>query len=197
MLSSTRSNHNSEKYQDTHKSPANMPPTNTSVPRALGLYWLSLLLAFYLLKLPASQPLVAQFCQLLTHISGSLIQVFDAAASFEGNRLYYQQKSFAVEVSNVCSALEYIVASIALVVAFPHKIHHKMRLLLQLIVLIQSVNILRIISLLYAEVYLSNNHFDFVHTHLWPYILVCITAIFGLLQVNQQPISNAHQSLSS
>lgn len=132
------------------------------------------------LELNVLKPAIEMFCNGLAMISYFIIQLFDNNVVFDApNILRYKTNNFAIAVTNECSGLSAIILLGVAILVFPASRQAKISGMVAGFVLIQIINIIRLISLVYAGAFLPD-YFDMIHTQAWTVILYFITLLlFG------------------
>jgi exosortase/archaeosortase family protein len=137
----------------------------------LWRYALVVLVGLSALELEIIKLLIEKFCEGLALISGYSIQLIDNNIILESpNILRHKINGFAIAVSNECSGLSAVVLLSAAILVFPASRQSKLMGIFAGFILIQIVNIFRLISLVYAGGFLPD-HFDTIHYHLFPFLL--------------------------
>jgi exosortase/archaeosortase family protein len=146
----------------------------------LWRYALVVLVGLTALELEIIKPLIEKFCEGLALISGHAIQLIDNNIILESpNILRHKSSSFAIAVSSECSGLSAIVLLGATILVFPTSRQNKLIGIFAGFILIEIVNIFRLISLVYAGGLLPD-YFDTIHHHVFPLLLHFIALfLFG------------------
>lgn len=143
----------------------------------LGRYILMIFVGLIVLEISFLKPLIEKFCEGLAIISYIVIQLFDSNIVFDApNILRHQTNGFAIAVTNECSGLSAIILLSAAILVFPASRQFKLIGIFAGFLLIQIINIIRLISLVYAGAFLPN-YFDMIHTQLWTVVLYFITLL--------------------
>ncbi len=126
------------------------------------------------------KPIIEKFCEGLALISYFIVQLFDNNVIFDApNILRHKTNGFAIAVSNECSGLSAIMLLSMAILVFPASRQAKLIGIFAGFVLIQIINIIRLISLVYAGAFLPD-YFDMIHTQAWTIVLYFITLLlFG------------------
>lgn len=140
---------------------------------------------FFVIKLPQLQPAITGFCQLIAELIALLCNTVDGLVAVQGNVLKREGGLAGVQVSKVCSGLEYLITLCALVAASTLPWRQRLILLLWGALFAQLVNLIRITSLLYTASFTRHETFEFVHIHLWPFLF--ITALLGFMAIYIAP----------
>ena len=120
------------------------------------------------------------YLELLARISGAILAFFGSDALVTGTRV--TSKLFSVEVSQGCDAIQVCSLLAAAVIAFPVDFKSRLRGLILGILLLQALNLLRIISLFLIGAYYSEM-FRSAHEVVWPGILITATIAAWILWV--------------
>ncbi len=141
------------------------------------------LLAFGMLLTPPMQSLDAQFSRTLVQVSHWLILTCGGHASRDATILR-APGGFGVEMRDGCNAINVTILLWSAVLAFPASWRMKAFGLVAGSAVIQTLNIVRFISLFYVGQY-SIMWFDFAHTYLWESMLMLDTMVVFWLWVNR------------
>lgn len=165
-----------------------MPPRPSGNPvdvgqrrgRFLVVFGACSLLGYAVLTTPWVQPAVIHFDRLLVHASGTLIHLCGGHADTSGTVLRDPSTGLAIEMKDGCNGVNVTVLLCAALLAFPASWTQKAKGLLLGCGAIQSVNLLRFISLFYLLQY-NQAWFDFAHEYLWEsLIMLDALAIFWM-----------------
>jgi exosortase/archaeosortase family protein len=146
----------------------------------LWRYALVVLVGLTVLELGIIKPLIEKFCEGLAFISWNIIQLFDNNIILETpNILRHKTSSFAIAVSNECSGLSAVVLLSAAILVFKTSRQNKLIGIFAGFLILEIINILRLISLVYAGGLLPD-YFDTIHHHVFPLLLHFIALfLFG------------------
>ncbi len=146
----------------------------------LWRYTLVVLVGLTALELGFIKPLIEKFCEGLALISYFVVQFFDSNIILESpNILRHKTSSFAIAVTNECSGLSAVVLLGAAILVFQTSRQNKLIGIFAGFILIEIINILRLISLVYAGELLPE-YFDTIHHHLFPVFLnFLVLLLFG------------------
>lgn len=146
----------------------------------LWRYALVVLVGLTVLELEIAKPLIEKFCEGLAFIGGHLMQLFDSNIALESpNILRHKSSNFAIAVSNECSGLSAVVLLSAAMLVFSSTQQNKLIGIFVGFLILQTVNIFRLISLIYVGGILPN-WFDTIHHDVWPLLLHFIALLlFG------------------
>ncbi len=150
--------------------------------RFFTLFLLLSLLFFWVLSLDSVQPAVDGFSLFLARASFLLVHGFDSHISLSAAVLRHGSDGFALEVTQACNALSLSALWVAAVLVAPLTGRGKGLGITLGLLLLQSFNLLRIISLLYLGAWLERPQFDLIHEQFLPLLLHLLAIIaFGLL----------------
>lgn len=146
----------------------------------LWRYILVVLIGLSVLEWEGIAPLIDKFCEGLAFISGHFIQLFDSNIALEmPNILRHKSTHFAIAVSNECSGLVVVWLLSATMLVFPSSRQNKLIGIFLGFLSLQIINIIRLISLVYAGGLLPD-WFDMIHLQFFPTLLHFIALLlFG------------------
>lgn len=154
--------------------------------RFFTFYLLLAISGLWLLKRDSLQPMIEQFCLGLAIVSGFIINLVDDSIQRTVAVLRDQETDFAIEVTVDCSALSISWLFVAGVLAYPLlNTRQKIVGILTGLLIIQSMNILRLISLVYFGSWFSFEVFDLIHAHFWPlllHLIALVSLVWALFQ---------------
>lgn len=154
------------------------------------LIFLLILGSLFALELtPTGQALVHPWAALLAGFSTSLITLFDPKVITYGNVIQSQSNGFGVAIEAGCNAVEACIVLAAAILAFPSPWRHKLFGIVIGMVVVQIVNILRIISLFYLGQW-RMDAFEFAHLYLWQRLIMLDVLVVWLIWVRAMPIQN-------
>jgi len=138
---------------------------------------------------PLGQALVLPWAASLAGLSASLIALFDPKVITYGNIIQSQTNGFGVAIEAGCNAVEACIVLAAAILAFPSPWRHKMLGLVIGMVVVQVVNILRIISLFYLGQW-RMDAFEFAHLYLWQGLIMLDVLVVWLIWIRAMPIES-------
>jgi len=146
----------------------------------LWRYVLMIFVGLTALEISFLKPLIEKFCEGLTFMSWHIIQLFDNNIMLEmPNILRHKNSSFAIAVSNECSGLSAVILLSAAILVFQTSRQNKLIGIFAGFVILEMINILRLISLVYAGGLLPD-YFDTIHHHVFPLLLhFVVLLLFG------------------
>jgi len=136
---------------------------------------------------PVDDYIVEPFTSGLTKLSSLLIQLAGGAASASGEQLSLPGHC-SVRVANGCNAVEASVTLAAAILAFPAPLTRRLAGLVVAVGMLQAINLLRIISLLYLSCW-SARWFEFFHLYLWDAVIMldCVLIFIGFCRWQRSP----------
>jgi exosortase H (IPTLxxWG-CTERM-specific) len=143
------------------------------------------LAAYTLVYLPPIRThVIGPFTIAITHLSGELIRLFGGQVSIVGNVLTIP--GFSVEVLDLCNGVEATLVLWSALLAFPSPWGYKFKGLLIGTLTVHSLNIVRIISLLYLGTY-NQALFHWVHSYLWDALIMLDILIVFIVWLRMMP----------
>jgi exosortase/archaeosortase family protein len=145
-----------------------------------------------ILKLEELTPFSDQFSLILATITGYIMQLFDSQIMLDKAILRHSVSNFAIEVTEACTAFSVSWLYLSSILAYPwFNFAKKALLMVSGLLLIQVINVLRLISLLYFGHWFEFELFDIFHSYFWPILLnVLILMFFAWILLSQtQPVS--------
>ena len=144
--------------------------------RFVLIFGLSLLLGFGLLFTPPVQKADERFSRALVRISHALIVGFGGHALAQGTHLRSLAGGFAIEMKDGCNGVNVTILLCSAVLAFPASWKMKAVGFLAGGLIIQTLNVVRFISLYYIGQY-SLFWFDLAHGYFWESLLMLDTMV--------------------
>jgi exosortase H (IPTLxxWG-CTERM-specific) len=137
---------------------------------------------------PVRQAFVLPFTGLLAQASAWLVTLFDAKVHAEGIILRSLENGFAVSIEPGCNGIEASIVLIAAILAFPAPWKHKLMGLLAGLAAIQTLNLVRIISLFYLGQW-NMDVFEWAHLYLWQALIMLDALVVFIVWVRFIPAS--------
>lgn len=164
-----------------------LDPDRTAMLRFALMFPLLIVLLFaaYLLQ-PVEQYIVNPFTSVLATISSWLIDLFDDDAIAMGKVIQSASTGFAVSIERGCNGLEAVIILFAALFAFPAPLKHRLIGFAIGFVAIQSLNLVRIISLFYIGQW-SQVWFDWFHHYLWQALIILDALVVWLIWLRYLP----------
>lgn len=143
--------------------------------RYLSLFFGLLLALSLVLNLePVQDNALKPWNQVLASASFSILHAFDDEVRISGNVLSNPKSGFAVAVENDCNGLEVTVLLLCAVLTFPSTWKAKAQGLLLGALVIQGLNLFRILTLFYLGQW-NEDVFSWTHKYLWPVLIIVAT----------------------
>ncbi len=140
--------------------------------RFLSLFLLLLLGGLYLQTVPEFKEFVSgQWGRSLAMLTHWLLSLFTDQVSHSGSILSFRDGAFSVSVDAECSGIDPLIIFWAAILAFPAAWGAKLKGILLGIAVIQGLNLVRIMSLLYLGRW-NEAVFVWVHHNLWQGLLI-------------------------
>jgi exosortase H (IPTLxxWG-CTERM-specific) len=139
--------------------------------RFLALFAICFLCGFGALMTPPAQPATIRFSAALVTASGALIHLFGGRAQVEGTVLRDPSSGLAIEMKDGCNGVSVTVLLCSALLAFPASWIERVKGMLLGVGAIQSINLLRFVSLFYLRQY-DQAWFDFTHQYLWESLIM-------------------------
>ena len=126
------------------------------------------------------------FTGVLADVSAFLIKAFDSDVVSFGPVIQSISTGFGVEIAPGCDGIEAVIILISAIVAFPSPWKHKLAGIGIGFVAIQSLNLVRIISLFYLGQW-NKVWFDWFHLYLWQALIVLDALAVWLIWLRYLP----------
>ncbi len=152
--------------------------------RRFVLIFLGALLLLFGLELlhPVQQHMVLPWTAFLARACVTLVGLFDPSATAQGKVLWNASTGFGVSIEPGCNGVEAFIVLVAGLLAFPSSWGAKLAGLGGGFVAIQSLNVVRVISLFYIGQW-NKSVFDFAHEYLWQGLIMLDVLAVWLLWV--------------
>lgn len=126
------------------------------------------------------------FTGVLADVSAFLIKAFDKDVVSHGVVIQSVSNGFGVEIAPGCDGIEAVIILVSAIVAFPSPWKHKLVGMLIGFFAIQSLNLVRIISLFYLGQW-NQLWFDWFHLYLWQALIVLDALAVWLIWLRYLP----------
>ena len=126
------------------------------------------------------------FTSVLAEVSAFLIKLFDNDVVSEGVVIQSLSTGFGVQIAPGCDGIEAVIILVSAIVAFPSPWKHKIVGIVIGFFAIQSLNLVRIISLFYLGQW-SQVWFDWFHLYLWQALIVLDALAVWLIWLRYLP----------
>lgn len=135
--------------------------------------FITLLVLLFSLRISSfgSEYVTVPFTYLLAQVSAFLVKLWDKGVTSSGVEIWNSAQDFGVAIAPGCDGIEAVIMLVAAIIAFPSPIKHKLVGISLGFVAIQSLNIVRIISLFYLGQW-NKTMFDWFHLYLWQALIV-------------------------
>lgn len=143
---------------------------------------------------PIQQWIVVPWTTLLASASAHLVQTFDTHVISYGKVLQNARTGVGVSIEAGCNGIEACLILLAALAAYPARWQAKLTGIVIGFVAIQSVNLLRIITLFYLAGW-SASAFEFAHLYLWQALIMLDVVVVWLVWmrwVARQEFRRAH-----
>jgi exosortase H (IPTLxxWG-CTERM-specific) len=147
--------------------------------RFLIVFLLVLAASFSLLAwTPVNDHLVEPFTGIIARVSGGALNLLGQHVTRTGTVL--QSARFGVNIRNGCNGVEAMVILLAAIVAFPASWRARGIGLVLGTVVIQAVNLLRVVALFLTGAYLPR-FFDAAHTVVWQSLVILVAVLVWIV----------------
>src|SRR5205809_7358917 len=130
--------------------------------------------------------LVLPWTSALAAMSAGIIKLFDPGVLSHGKVLQSASNGFAVSIEAGCNGVEATIVLVAAILAFPASWKRKLAGLIIGVVAVQSLNIVRVISLFYLGQW-NFDVFEWAHLYVWQALIMLDVLIVWLLWVRALP----------
>lgn len=135
---------------------------------------------------PVQKLVITPFTEGVAAVSASLVLLFDANVVSEGIVLRDVTNGFAVAIQAGCNGVEATIVLVAAMLAFPSPWKHKLWGILIGFLLVQALNLIRIISLFYIGQW-NMQVFEWMHLYLWQALIMLDVLIIFLVWLRYLP----------
>lgn len=155
--------------------------------RFLAIFLLSLLVLFTLDVLAVVElHVIDPFNALLANISAKIIALCGGDAIAQGKVIISMRTGLAVSIERVCNGVEAVIILVSAMLAFPARWHHKLIGIVIGTLAIQSLNLVRIISLYYLNQW-DEVWFEWFHSYIWQALIVLDALVVFLVWLRYLP----------
>jgi exosortase H (IPTLxxWG-CTERM-specific) len=153
-----------------------------------SILFIVLLLGLFTIEVlqPVQQHVILPFTSILADISVFLIELFDNGVESSGKVIRDIQSGFAVSIEPGCNGVEALIILFAAIFAFPAPLKHKLIGFGIGFVAIQSLNLVRIISLFYMGQW-NMTWFNWFHLYLWQALIILDALVVWLIWLRMLP----------
>lgn len=136
---------------------------------------------------PIRQAVILPFTSLLATFSTFIMQIFDNDVVSRGDVIASKTNgAHAVRIAAGCNGVEAVIILLAAIFAFPSNFKHKLYGFFFGFIGIQSLNIVRIISLFYLLQW-DKNWFEWFHLYLWQALIILDALVVWLIWLRYLP----------
>lgn len=147
--------------------------------RFLSIYLILAILGFYCLELPILEHFYTVFGVFLANLSGFVIHLFDPSIVVSGAILSQPNGGFSIKVTTECQAIELTWLYCIAILAWRATWWHKLLWMLLGIGILQVLNVMRLISLVYLGQWYPQ-HFVMIHENFYPLFFGIATILIFL-----------------
>ncbi|HET6633033.1 MAG TPA: exosortase H [Rhodanobacteraceae bacterium] len=145
------------------------------------LFPLYLVVLFVLeLLAPVEHWVVVPWTAALADISAWLMRLFDSDVVAHGNVIASASSGFAISIERGCNGIEAVIILVAAMLAYPARWRDRLLGLVAGFFAVQSVNLVRIISLYYLGNW-NRQWFDWFHLYVWQALIVVDALVVFLI----------------
>ena len=144
-----------------------------------SIYILLALIGFYGLELPILDHFYTIFGVFLANLSGAVIHLFDPNIAISGAVLSQPNGGFSIKVTTECQAIELTWLYCIAILAWRATWRHKLLWILSGIGMLQVLNVIRLISLVYLGQWYPQ-HFVMIHENFYPLFFGIVTILMFL-----------------
>ena len=157
--------------------------------------FLVILVSLFLLEIyePVRQAVVLPFTGFLATVSSWIVQLFDPNVHAYGDIIQDTKTLVAIQIAPGCNGVEAMIILLAAIVAFPSSIWYKIKGLFFGFLAIQSLNLVRIISLFYLLQW-NQTWFEWFHLYLWQALIILDALIVWLIWLRYLPKKDSADS---
>lgn len=152
------------------------------------IVFLVLLITLFTIEVlqPVQDAVILPFTTGLANISVWIIELFDDNVESMGKILRSTETGFAVSIEPGCNGVEALIILFAAIFAFPAPLKHKLIGFAIGFVAIQSLNLVRIISLFYMGQW-NMTWFNWFHLYLWQALIILDALVVWLIWLRMLP----------
>ncbi|NDY95549.1 exosortase H [Wenzhouxiangella limi] len=153
-----------------------------------SILFIVLLLGLFTIEVlqPVQQHVILPFTAILADISVFLIELFDSGVESSGKVIRDLESGFAVSIEPGCNGVEALIILFAAMFAFPASLKHKLIGFGLGFMAIQSLNLVRIISLFYMGQW-NMTWFNWFHLYLWQALIILDALVVWLIWLRMLP----------
>jgi len=145
---------------------------------------------------PAEKYVILPFTSFIADISVWIIQLFDDNVMSISNVIRDKTTGFGVRIERGCNGVEAVIILFAAIFAFPAPIKHKLIGFLIGFLMIQGLNLVRIVSLFYMGQW-NQVAFEWFHLYLWQALIILDALVVWLIWLRTLPQARARRLAQS
>lgn len=160
-----------------------------------SLLFVTLILTLFTLEVlqPVQDHVILPFTAVIAKVSVFIIQLFDSGVISVGKVIRDAETGFAVSIEPGCNGVEALIILFAAIFAFPASLKHKLIGFGIGFVAIQSLNLVRIISLFYMGQW-NMTWFNWFHLYLWQALIILDALVVWLIWLRMLPPSKPNNA---
>ena len=135
---------------------------------------------------PVQDAVILPFTAIIANISVFLIELFDTGVVSAGKVIRDIETGFAISIEPGCNGVEALIILFAAIFAFPASLKHKLIGFAIGFAAIQSLNLVRIISLFYMGQW-NMTWFNWFHRYLWQAVIILDALVVWLIWLRMLP----------
>jgi exosortase H (IPTLxxWG-CTERM-specific) len=164
---------------------------NRAMLRFVATFLICLLVLFTLdILTPVQEHVILPFTTIVAQVSVLLMHAFDHSVISRGNDIINAITGSGIEIVAGCNGVEAVLILVSAVLAFPAPWRHKLIGIGIGFLAIQTLNLVRIISLYYLHEW-NQVWFEWFHLYLWQALIVLDALVFWLIWLRFLPRSPA------
>jgi exosortase/archaeosortase family protein len=138
-----------------------------------------MLIGFVIIKHQSFEGVLNKLCSSLAKFCYYILSWFDSNVHINGRIIFWKTYGYAVEIDYSCSAILTMVTVSAGILSLQANVAFRLKCCLMAIILVQLINLLRIILVFYANVLFDTQTFNVIHEQFLNLSFVfCVTIIF-------------------
>ena len=135
---------------------------------------------------PVQEHVIVPFTSSLAHVSVWLMRLFDSSVIAQNDAIVDALRGGGIQIVAGCNGVEAVLILVSAVLAFPAPWKHKLIGIGLGFVAIQTLNLVRIISLYYLQRW-NQVWFEWFHLYLWQALIVLDALVFWLIWLRWLP----------
>jgi len=140
---------------------------------------------------PVQDAVIIPFTTSLAHVSVWLMRLFDISVVAQGDEIVNALAGGGIKIVAGCNGVEAVLILVSAVLAFPAPWKYKIAGVLLGFLAIQSLNLVRIISLYYLQRW-NTVWFEWFHLYLWQALIILDALVFWLIWLRCLPRDDEH-----